>query len=259
MIDSKKNGVGIVTCNRPDSFKKLFESVIQNPDVDDVVVVKNKPYDYGEIDYKNAHFFNIADDVGVGKCKNIILSKLMNLNCQHIFVIEDDVEIIDSSVFRKHIETAQHFKLGHLNWNTVQGIASNKTYVINDGCYSLDISIRLCGCFSYFSREALEQCGLIDAKHYINALDHVEHLYRIAAQGFTTPYLAFAGVHGCDQMLKNIGEGHSTIDHNTELYCQRLAVAYQHFEQTYGRKLNQFHVPTAQEVLKFLKDRMIFS
>ena len=259
MINNEKVGVGIVTCNRPGSYKKLFASVIQNLDVDAVVVVKNKIYDYGEIDYKNAYFFNIVDDVGVGKCKNIILSKLIGFGCQHIFVIEDDVEIIDNSIFRMHVETAQHFKLGHLNWNTVQGIAPNKTYVINDNSYSLDISARLCGCFSYFSREALEQCGLMDATHYINALEHVEHLYRIAAQGLTTPYLAFAGVHGCDQMLKNIGEGHSTIDHDTELYKQRLVFAYQHFEQTYGRKLNQFHAPTTQEVMKFLNDRMMFS
>ena len=259
MVNNEKIGVGIVTCNRPGSFKALFASVIQNLDVDETIVVKNKDNDYGEIDYKSAYFFSVINDVGVGKCKNIILSKLMDLDCQHIFVIEDDVEIVDSSVFRKHIETAQHFKLGHLNWNTVQGIASNKTYTINDDGYSLDISTRLCGCFSYFSREALEQCGLIDAKHYINALDHVEHFYRIAAQDFTTPYLAFAGIHNGELLLKNIGEGHSTIDHNTELYQQRLISAYQHFEQTYGRKLNQFHAPTAQEVLKFLKDRMMFS
>ena len=252
MINNQKVGVGIVTCNRPDSFKTLLAAVSQNTDVDEVAVVKNKDYSYGEIQFENMHFFHVMHDVGVGKCKNIALSSLMKAGCQHIFLIEDDVEIVDNSVFRRHVETAQHFKLGHLNWNTVQEIKSNTTYTIVDRGFSLDISTRLCGCFSYFSREALEQCGLMDAAHYINALEHVEHLYRIATQGFTTPYLAFSGIHDSDKMLKNVGEGCSTIDHSSDLYKRRLNNAYQHFEQTYGRRLNEFRVPSRNDVLLFL-------
>ena len=95
----------------------------------------------------------------------------------------------------------------------------------------------------------------MDAAHYINALEHVEHLYRIAAQGLTTPYLAFAGIHDCDKMLRTTEDGHnSTIDRNLDLYKRRLVAAYKYFEKTYGRRLNEFHVPSQNDVLLFLSE-----
>lgn len=41
-------GVGIVTCNRKDSFMRLFDEVHSNSIVDCIAVVKNKDFDYGE-------------------------------------------------------------------------------------------------------------------------------------------------------------------------------------------------------------------
>ena len=50
MINNEKVGIGIITCNRKDSFRSLFEAVCNANDVDSVVVVKNLDYDYLEND-----------------------------------------------------------------------------------------------------------------------------------------------------------------------------------------------------------------
>ena len=253
MIDNSKVGVGIITCNRKEAFEQLWEQVSSNQDIDSVVAVKNLSFDYG---LAADHCIEVKEDKGVGFCKNVAMKQLLNNGCEHIFLIEDDMKILDPAVFSKHIFTAKHFHLGHLNWNTLPEVKDNPTYVIEDGDFSLDISYRLCGCFSYFSAEALQQCGLIDAKHYVNALEHAEHAYRFAAQGLTTPFYSFAGIHDAAKMLTNIGEGSSTIDHESTQYKLRLLKAQDAFTKTYGKKMIDIPRHEIKDVIAFLRGVM---
>lgn len=50
MIDGEKVGVGIITCNRKESYKRLLDSVKLAIDVDLIVTVKNLQNDYSECD-----------------------------------------------------------------------------------------------------------------------------------------------------------------------------------------------------------------
>ena len=50
MINNEKVGIGIITCNRKDSFASLFNATCSANDIDDVVIVKNLDYDYLEND-----------------------------------------------------------------------------------------------------------------------------------------------------------------------------------------------------------------
>ena len=50
---------------------------------------------------------------------------------------------------------------------------------------------QLTGAFSYYSREAVEKGGYMD-ENFRNALEHVEHTYRLAAAGYTLPFWYFA-------------------------------------------------------------------
>lgn len=250
MINNEKVGVGIVTCNRKESFYALCTKILSLDYIDYVVVCKNKDINYGDfcpstIINNKFIYINVLDDLGVGHCKNKCLIKLLELNCDHLFIIEDDVEIIDEIVFEKYVMTAKHFKLGHLNWNTLPNLQNNTTYTINADGYSLAISSRLCGCFSYFSRNALMFCGLFDEFHYINALEHVEHTYRLSLMNFTTPFYAFAGVTNSELWLTNIGEnGQSTINYGTDIYNKRLQNASNYFNFVYKHTLSTIRRPT---------------
>ena len=81
-------GVGIVTCNRKDSFMRLFNEVHNNSIVDYIAVVKNKEFDYGDYEpsiladgsLKTATW-NVKEDLGVGYCKNICLKHLIEKKC----------------------------------------------------------------------------------------------------------------------------------------------------------------------------------
>lgn len=264
MIDGKKTGVGIITCNRKDCFWKLFSQIKQYDEIDHIVVVKNKDFDYGPEweqlnDSKSEKLtaISILDDCGVGHCKNTALQTLQAYGCEHFFLIEDDIEILDQTVFGKYAAAAEHFKLGHLNWNSLPDIkAHNRVYVIADGDFKLDISFKLCGCFSYFSKAALETAGLIDDLNYINVAEHAEHAYRMSLKGLTTPFYAFAGVADSDKMLKNIGEGSSTINHSDQLYRQRLINANKSFFKTYGKKMTDIPVPSQNDVKRFLCEKV---
>ena len=72
----------------------------------------------------------------------------------------------------------------------------------------IDVYSRLCGAFSYYSSIAIWQAGLIDSKRFYNALDHIEHTYRLGIMGMTFPFRAFADVHGSSELLGYTEAGH---------------------------------------------------
>ena len=227
MYSFSKIGVGIVTCNRKDSYKRLFEKVQQNSEIDVIVTVKNKEFDYEDCDptkqvsrdenqiYKS---FNVKEDLGVGYCKNLCLKELLKEDCKHLFLIEDDIDIKRDDVFRKYIATAGIFNLHHLNfcmaWDSITKKYLTPSYsVAHPSGFSLSIFDRLCGDFEYFTSDVILQAGLFDAKHYINALEHAEHTYRIASLGLTTPFYAFADIYHSNEYLEDTGI-ESSIHHD---------------------------------------------
>lgn len=259
--NNEKIGVGIITCNRKDSAIALAKQVLslqQAGKVQEVVIVKNKQFDYGpEFSELGCSMICILEDVGVGYCKNAALKHLLDYRCQHLFLIEDDMKLKSPHVFQRYIETAKHFNLGHLNWNTLPQIKdTNPTYTISHNGFSLDISFRLCGCFSYFSKDALQYVGLIDDQHYVNALEHAEHAYRMSLRNFTTPFYAFADVHDAFELLTNDGEGSSTIDHSSHQYQVRTQLAAESFMKTYGKSMAGIQAPSVEHVKAFLSKKM---
>jgi hypothetical protein len=59
------------------------------------------------------------------------------------------------------------------------------------------------GAFCYYTREVLKKCGLID-ENFHNAFEHVEHSYRIAKDGYTTPYWNWADIANSMDYLDEI-------------------------------------------------------
>ena len=122
MHNNEKIGVGILTCNRKRNCKVLFDclaSCIKYKIIDELILVKNREFEYDNFDFEhietnNIKYLNVKEDVGVGYCKNAAFLHLLNKNCDHIFLIEDDTIIKDPIVFAKYIDTAKHFKMEHL-------------------------------------------------------------------------------------------------------------------------------------------------
>jgi hypothetical protein len=126
-----------------------------------------------------------------------------------------------------------------------------KYIVCNSTNIKLSIFSRLCGDFEYFTKEVIQQVGMFDAKNYINALEHAEHTYRISTRGYTLPFHAYADIYNSNEYIEDVGIT-SSIQRNEILYRQRLAYACNHFKNTYGRSISQIHIPSSDEIQKFL-------
>ena len=190
-----KIGIGIITCNRPDFFKKCLESIPMDQ-VDHVVVIN----DGDKLDSK---YLDIEVDIiehdtnqGVGKSKNNAFKYLLDKNCDHIFLIEDDIIIKDDGVFNAYIDASketgiQHFMFGYHGPANKGGVSKGQPKPRKVIEYPSGLKINLnqhcVGAFCYYSRVVLDDVGLMD-EAYVNAFEHVDHSYMIAKKNYCTPY-----------------------------------------------------------------------
>jgi len=215
--------IGIVTCNREDFFKKCYESFKKCNGIDFIAVVNDGKSDV-TVDEKDIYIKNKIN-MGVGKSKNTLFREAFKLkkqgkNIQHIFIIEDDIIAKDLDVFIKYIEARnltgiQHFCFGYHGPANKNGISKGKPaprYVIDYGNVKIAINTHSVGAFCYYTTESLENVGLID-ENFHNAFEHVDHSYRIAKAGYTTPYWNWADLSNSYDLLDEIqcSEESSTI------------------------------------------------
>lgn len=203
-----KIGVGIITCNRPKFFLKCFRSISK---IDELVVV-NDGVNFDDIDRlqkeKSFEYIHNSTNLGVGKSKNKAFKYLLDRECDHIFLIEDDIVVKNNNVFNAYIEARnitgiQHFNFGYhgpANRSGISGGAPSPRFVVDYGKVKIAINPNSVGAFCYYTREVLEVVGLID-EEYTNAFEHVDHDYRIFKAGYYTPYWNFADIaNSCDYL-----------------------------------------------------------
>jgi len=207
MLMSDKIGLGIVTYNRPDYFKQIFQAVPQQAVDEIVVVVDGLPYKQQIPVAVIQHETN----KGVGISKNDALRHLMARGCDHFFLMEDDIIIKDPSVFQRYIDTSKQTGIQHFNYSqhglmnkVLNSDTPNPRFIVE---YSADTSVALyphcVGAFSYYSRKCLETVGLIDEMFY-NACEHVEHTYRIIQHDMHPPFWSFADIADSNKYLSDI-------------------------------------------------------
>ena len=202
---SEKIGVGIVTYQRQEFFRNLFVSI---PACDELVVVNDgASYPAEAYSGRKAEIIQHKKNKGVGKSKNDAMRYLLEKGCKHIFILEDDILIKDPSVFEKYISISkktgiQHFNYayhGPLNKNK-DGSPKTRGLATYDGEPLVILNEHIPGAFSYFTREILEQTGLIDEWYY-NAWEHVDLTTRITKLSAHTPFWWFADIFGSDLLI----------------------------------------------------------
>ena len=204
---SEKIGLGIITYNRPDYFERIIKNVPLDV-LDEIVVVNDgTPYE-GNIP---AHLIQHTTNKGVGVSKNDALRYLQAKNCDHFFLMEDDILINDKNVFHKYIETSKHTGIQHLNFS--QHGLMNKfprteipaPRVVIDFPNNIQIALypHCVGAFSYYSKTCIDSVGLLDEDFY-NAWEHVEHTYRIINNGLHPDFWWFADIANSNSYLSDI-------------------------------------------------------
>ena len=265
MYKNEKIGVGIITYNRGEQFAKLCKKIQGINYIDNIVIIKHKDINYFKNDPKKfidkkTQYYNQLTGICVGTCKNKALQLLLNKNCDHIFLIEDDVLIKKPEVFKKYIDTAKEFNIGHLNfcarWNQQLQQAERPIFTLNFLNTALYFYQNLCGMFEYFTKETLETVGLMNDKEYINALEHVEHTYRICLANLYIPkFHLFADIQNSFEYLEDGGKI-TTIPTNNNNYNENLIHAFNTFKNTYGIQINQLQLPNITDLQQFYAERI---
>lgn len=237
--------VGIVTCNRPDFFKKCYNSIKNANNVDFIGVVNDGKMDI-DVDKSNFYVKN-EKNLGVGRSKNILFKMAFDLikkgiDIDHIFIVEDDIIVKNSNVFEEYIKARaltgiHHFCFayhGPANKNGISGGKAAPRYIVDYGDIKISINMHSVGAFCYYSREVLEKVGLIDEK-FTNAFEHVDHSYRIAKSGYTTPYWNWADLSNSMDFLEEIecSENSSTIRPRND-WQKNIENAASYFKEKHG-------------------------
>lgn len=202
-------GVAIITCNRIDTFKKCLASI---PKVDVLVVVNDgkayppETYEDRQIDAIIQHPRNL----NVAVSKNDAIRKLIQLGCTHLFLCEDDIEVIDPNICNAYIAAAAKSGIWHLNF-ALHGDANKEkdgspkiknTVDYGDGV-SLNFFHNITGAWSYYHKMIIKHVGYMDER-FNNAVEHVEHTYRVIKEQLHPPFWWFADIANSEKYLNDL-------------------------------------------------------
>ena len=275
---STKIGVGIITCDRPEYLKGLLNS-LHGSNIDVIHIINDgKPLK----DYKvNIHLNEsillheqTPPRQGVAKAKNQALHYLVNSECDYIFLIEDDVVILDKNIFTYYINACketgiQHFNYGpgtpfnrqqevhfdlHNRHELKQNTEPSPRLIVDYGQTKISLYTHVAGMFSFFTKEVLENVGYMDEQFY-NAWDHVDHTYRIIKAGYHPPFWWFADI---ENSHKYIGEAENAINNSaiakqTQKWIENVQKGRDYYLQKHGHYPNQPPLSTKEDVLTSLK------
>lgn len=240
----EKIGIGIITCNRFEFFKKCVDSIT---DVDCIVTVNDgSPYKYYG---KSNEVVEHKQNVGVGITKNDALRYLLDKKCHHIFLIEDDMEITDNNVFEKYIRASKESGLQHLLFQYHCGGSTkilSKKYINEE----IDFFRRCVGSFNYYTSDVLNEVGVFDEK-YVNASEHVDHTYRIIMAGFLPVFGAFPDITRSFKYIKEQGGLDASCIRNGENVYENTLKSLNHFSEMHGTRPMGLYNPISMDVLEY--------
>ncbi len=205
-------GIGIITCNRLEFFRNCIRSI---PDADNIIVVNDgAPYLSPEYPSKVKNIIQNMENLGVGRSKNIALKYLLDQKCEHIFLCEDDIQIVEQNVYDHYIRASLITGIQHFNYayhgpgnRTADGRPSPRK-IIDYKNISISLNRNILGAFSYYSRICLEKSGLMDEK-FKNAWEHVDHTYKIIKLKMHPAYWWFADVARSFEFIADQHKNHS--------------------------------------------------
>lgn len=229
-----KIGCGLISADRPDFYKKSVTSLldaVQDLGIEYVVVNDGKE----KLPFYPPNFIETTGKEGVAVAKNKALRFLLDVGYDHIFLMEDDLEIIDNRVFQKYIDASKATGIRHLNYgmhgnhNKNPDGTPNIRKTVNYPCGTkIDLYPNVLGAFSYYHRSVLENVGLMDETFY-NALEHVSSTYEIIKHGYHPKFRWFADVHNSSEYLRDIVPDH-----------QQSVIRNENFQEVFKRGLDRF-------------------
>jgi glycosyltransferase involved in cell wall biosynthesis len=251
----EKIGVGIVTYNSENYYKDLFNSIDQTK-IDHLVTVNGgDEYSKRYGDHWIQHTVNKYPAV----CRNDAISALLKEDCDHIFIIEDDMIIQDSGIFQKYIETSKasglnYFSFVSTSWESGTPEKRTPRLVVE---YAKNISVsfykNMCNEFTYHHKSCYDKVGFYDSQ-FRDPFD-IDMAYRESQQDYAAPFWWFADITNSDFYIKNNPVAVSRLqserpDGNRE---QRIQEQWKMFIGKHGMMVNQIPDSTKEQTILKLK------
>jgi glycosyltransferase involved in cell wall biosynthesis len=275
-MQKNKIGVGIITCDRPEYLTNLLNSInIIDSGIEELIIVddgkKATATSFGKF-----HIHKTEGKIGVGKAKNLALKYLFSKNCDYYFLIEDDMIILDPSIFNKYIEASKITGIEHFNYgpgspfNRKQKIKNfdlhnrhlldqdtepNPKLIVDYKDCKIALYEHTVAMFSFFTKNVLENVGYIDEDFY-NAWEHVEHTYRIIKKGYHPPFWWFADLVNSHELITEAPGAieNSSIANKSDEWQKNVSNGAQLYFKKHGHYPNQPPYFNKDQVIKDLKN-----
>ncbi len=265
-------GVGIITCDRPDFFTKCRDS-ISHKSYNRLVVVNDG---HDPVDNARAPVIKTKGREGVGKGKNMALKHLYEKGCDYIFLLEDDMIMLDDSVFDKYIKAHKASGIHHFNYGpgspfnrkqTIQNFDLHNRHELDQHSepnpklvidYGDGVKISLfqhtVAMFSFYTREILDNVGYIDEEYY-NAWEHVDHTYNIIKAGYHPPFWHFADIFDSHKYMTEAPQAidKSSIAGDSEQWKKNVYGGREIYLRKHGHYPNEPPYVSKEETLNIIK------
>ena len=245
-----KIGLGLITCNREDFLIQAVESImaiVPTSKFHAVCIINDgDPISKETLDrmlLPKEVLIQHDKNYGVAKAKNDALKNLMDAGCDHLFLMEDDIVFNDPYVIEKYITAAETSGIQHLNYgghgiynrDKEGNINTKASITVKDTDVELNLYHNILGAFSYYSREVIEKVGYMD-ENYHNAMEHVDHTYRIIQAGYHPPFWWFADIKDSWKAIEDIKPFHeeSVIRKDHDKWMENLRSACDYFKTKHG-------------------------
>jgi glycosyltransferase involved in cell wall biosynthesis len=244
-----KIGVGICTFNRENYFKQVYKA-LQSCVIDELVMVNDgKPYDFKPT---RGRLIQQPQNGGIAKSKNTALNYLQQNDCDHIFIMEDDIIVKNPHVFKEYISVAMATGLPHLNFE--QACPNQHQFDVN---YGDGVSISLWrspqGAFSYFKADVIKNEGNFD-ENFINAFEHIDVVLRLVQKRLLPPFWFNPDLVNSTDFLESIpGCNENSSITNKPNYQKNWNHSAQYFIQKFGFYTNQIRESSQKDVTASLK------
>jgi GT2 family glycosyltransferase len=231
-------GVAIITYNRPEYYKKVLKTIPRHR-INSLLVVNDGENSY--VDEKDADFvIKHNAKLGVAVSKNHALHFLIEkMKCEHLFLIEDDILVLDENVFDEYIKAANSTGIHHLCYEKVNGNEKTLKFTQEqpDGV-KIGFYHNPQGAFMYMNANLIKKLGYFD-ENYINAFEHVDFEYNLVKNGVAPLFWYFPDLLESDKFLKEIeGSSENSSITDKEGYKKNVEISARHFTEKWGHFTN---------------------
>jgi hypothetical protein len=250
-----KIGVGITTYNSEDYFKSLYETLPLDK-INELVIVNGGDKYKGKYE---ANWIQHNTNCYPSVCRNDAINFLLQRNCEHIFIIEDDMILKSPDIFDKYIEAStisglKYFSFVSTSWESGKpGNRSPRLTVEYKNNVSVSFYKNMCNEFTYHHKTCYEKVGLYDT-NYRDPWD-IDMAYRESQQVYAAPFWWFADITKSDELIINNPNAISRLqgDRPDGSREQRIQKEWEYFVKKHNIMVNQIPDTSKEKLLEKLK------